>query len=285
MARALKTGAYAAPVLLSASALASHVGASPPPGPSIACGTTGLSFIQDALLLGVFASSTYNVYAQPNTTATPSLIGSFTADTEGVAFPSPPLMVTVPFGTTSVTVSVYLTSGGGAPPGPPTASFVSTIAGTLACTSGATLPVTSLTPRLLAKVIQEQTGCPAGATTPWVEVVDANIVNASPNASYDIYLLANNAVGGAYVPAGSVATNAQGNGGAILRTSVATTGGAPTGATVKAVPAGSLPTVAGALTAAAAPTGDPATSSLFTVSCAGTITSQSVPKPLLIGVR
>ncbi|HEY7910013.1 MAG TPA: hypothetical protein VIC60_14115, partial [Thermomicrobiales bacterium] len=57
MARALKTGAYAAPVLLSASALASHVGASPPPGPSIACGTTGLSFIQDALLLGVFASS------------------------------------------------------------------------------------------------------------------------------------------------------------------------------------------------------------------------------------
>jgi hypothetical protein len=284
MARALKAGAYAAPVLLSASALAGHVGASPPPGPSIACGTTGLSFVQDALLLGVFPGTAFDVYAQPNTAAAPIRIGSFAADPEGVAAGvfALPLAGGAPiaFGTTSVTVSVNLAGSAAT-----VASFVSPIAGMLACTSGATLPVASLTPRLLAKVIQEQTGCPAGGTTAWRELVDVNIVNASPSASYDVFLLANNAVGGAYVPAGTIATNGQGTGGAVLTTSVATTGGAPTAATVTVVPSGSLPTVAGALTFPVAPTGNATTSSLFTVSCAGAVTSQSVPKPFLIGVR
>jgi hypothetical protein len=290
MARALKAGAYAAPVVLSAGALAGHVGASPPPGPAIACGTTSLSFVQDALLLGVFPGSTFNVYAQPNTVPTPFLIGTLIADAQGVApgsFSLPlPGGVPIPFGTTSITLSVYLTPGGGAPPAPPAApTFSSPVAGTLACTSGATLPVASLTPRLLAKVIQEQTGCPAGSTTVWRELVDANIVNASPSASYDIYIRANNGVAGAFVPAGTVGTNAQGNGGAILTTSVATTGGAPTGVTVNAVPSGSSPTVPGALTFAAGPTGDPTTSTLITVSCAGAITSLGATKPVLIGVR
>jgi hypothetical protein len=284
MARALKAGAYAAPVLLSASALAGHVGASPPPGPSIACGTTGLSFVQDALLLGVFPGTAFDVYAQPNTAAAPIRIGSFAADPEGVAAGvfALPLAGGAPiaFGTTSVTVSVNLAGSAAT-----VASFVSPIAGMLACTSGATLPVASLTPRLLAKVIQEQTGCPAGSTTVWRELVDANIVNASPSASYDIYIRANNGVAGAFVPAGTVGTNAQGNGGAILTTSVATTGGAPTGVTVNAVPSGSSPTVPGALTFAAGPTGDPTTSTLITVSCAGAITSLGATKPVLIGVR
>jgi hypothetical protein len=286
MARALKAGAYAAPVLLSASALASHVGASPPPGPAIACGTTGLTFLQDALLLGVFPGTAFDVYALPNTVATSIRIGSFTADAEGVA--AAVFAVIVPFGTTSITVSVNLAGSAAT-----VASHVSPVAGTLACTSGATLPVGSLTPQLLATVIQEQTSCPAGAPTAWHELVDVNIANASPTASYDVYVLANNGTAGGFVLAGMVTTNAQGNAGAVLPVTVATTGtggvgaalGAPATVMVKAVPSGTSPTAPSALIFTAAPTGDPTTSTLFTVSCAGAITSQSVPKPLLIGVR
>jgi hypothetical protein len=283
MGRALKAGVYAAPVLLSASALAERVGASPPPVPAIACGTAGLAFSQDALLLNVAPASAYTVYAQPNTAPAPAPIGTITADAEGVA--AGVFALAAPFGTTSVTLSVYLTPGGGAPPGPAAATFVSPIAGTLACTiAGQVLPVTAVTARLLAKVVQEQTGCPAGAAGTWSEVVDANVANGTPGATYDVYLQANNGTGG-FVRAGSVATNGQGNGGGILTVAVGTTGAAPTGVTVVAVPAGSAPTAAGGLTFAAAGTGSATTSSLFTVSCAGTITSLSAPKALLIGVR
>ena len=284
MGRALKTGVYAAPVLLSASALAERVGAAtPPPGPSIACGGAGLAFVQDALLLNVFAGSTYNVYAQPNTLAAPAMIGSFTADAEGVAVGA--FAASAPFGTTSVTLSVYLTPGGGAPPGPAAATFVSPVAGTLACTmAGQVLPVAAVTPRLLAKVVQEQTGCPAGTPTAWQELVDVNVANLNPGAGYDVYISANNGTGG-FVKGGSVTTNGQGNGGAILTATVGTTGGAPTGATVTVVPTGSAPIAMGALTFAATPTGNPLTSSLFTVSCAGTITALNAGKPLLLGVR
>ena len=284
MGRALRAGAYAAPVLLAASPLAPRVGAAtPPPGPTIACGAAGLAFVQDALLLNVAPGSAYNVYAQPNGAAAPAMIGTFAADAEGVAAGA--FAIAAPFGTTSVTVSVYLTPGGGAPPGPAAASFVSPIAGGLACTmAGQVLPVAAVTPRLLAKVVQEQTGCPAGAAGTWSETVDANVANLMPNAGYDVYIRANNGTGG-FVKAGSVATNGQGNGGAILTVAVATTGGAPTGATVVVVPTGSAPTAAGALSFAAAPTGSATTSSLFTVSCAGTITALSAAGPLLLGVR
>lgn len=284
MARALRAGAYAAPVVLSASALTGHVGAAtPPPGPVIACGTTGLTFVQDFFLLNVAPGAAFDLFVQPNTAPAPVLVGTFAADAEGVllhAISLPAAGVPIPFGTTSVTTSVNV-----AGTGTPAAGFVSTIVGSLACTSGATLPVSTLTPQAFAKIVQEQTGCPAGSTTVWSELVDVNIVNANPSASYDVYILANNAVGGAYVLAGTVATNTQGNGGAVLTTPVTTTGGAPTGVTVKVVPSGSARTVAGALTAAAAPTGNPLTSSLFTVSCAGAVISLSVPKPLLVGVR
>ncbi len=284
MGRALRTGVYAAPVLLSASALAERVGAaSPPPVPTIACGVAGVAFAQDALLLNVAPGSVYTVYAQPNTAPAPAAIGTLTADAEGVAAGA--FALTAPFGTTSVTVSVYLTPGGGAPPGPAAATFVSPIAGTLACTAaGQVVPVTAATARLLAKVVQEQTGCPAGAAGTWGEVVDANVANGTPGSAYDVYIQANNGTGG-FVRAGSVTTNGQGNGGAILTASVGTTGAAPTGVTVVAVPAGGSPTAAGALTFAAAGTGSAATSSLFTVSCAGAITSLSAPRALLIGVR
>jgi hypothetical protein len=286
MARALKAGAYAAPVVLSASALAGRVGAAtPPPGPAIACGTTGLAFIQDALLLGVFPGTAFDVYAQPNTVATAAKVGSFTADAEGVAAAvfALPLVggAQIPFGTTSVTVSVNLAGSAAT-----VASFVSPIAGALACTTaGTTLPVAGLTPQLLAKVVQEQTGCPGGVAGAWKELVDVNVVNIVPNASYDVYIRPNNGTTGGFVPAGTLTTNAQGNAGAVLSVVAATTGAAPTGVTVNVVPAGMPATAAGALTFAAGPTGNPTTSSLFTVACTGTITSQTVSTPLLIGVR
>ncbi len=162
MARALKAGAYAAPVVLSASALVSHVGASPPPGPVIACGAAGLTFVQDFLLLGVFPGAAFDVFAKPNTAAAPFLLGTFNADAEGVLPGAISLPVAggpaIPFGTTSVTVSVNV-----AGTGTTAATFVSPIAGSLACTTaGAMLPVSTLTPRLLAKIVQEQTGCPGG---------------------------------------------------------------------------------------------------------------------------
>ncbi|MGI8855562.1 MAG: hypothetical protein ACR2JW_07420 [Thermomicrobiales bacterium] len=186
----------------------------------------------------------------------------------------------IPFGTTSVTVSVDL-----AGTTTTAATFVSPIAGSLACTTaGAMLPVSTLTPRLLAKIVQEQTGCPAGTAGTWKELVDVNIVNLAPNAAYDVFIRPNNGTAGAFVPAGMLTTNAQGNAGAILPVTVATAGPAPTAVTVNVVPSGMSATAAGALTFAAAPTGDATTSTLFTVSCAGAITALNVNKPLLIGV-
>ena len=187
-------------------------------------------------MLNVFPGSIYNVYAQPNTAPAPTLVGTMTADAEGVAPGA--FALTAPFGTTTVTLSVYLTPGGGAPPAPAAATFVSPLAGTLACTlAGQVLPVAAVTPRLLAKVVQEQTGCPAGAPANWSEVVDVIVANLVPAAVYDVYIQANNGTGG-FVKAGSVTTNGQGNGGGILTVGVGTTGGAPTGVTVDVVPAG-----------------------------------------------
>ena len=196
MGRALRTGAYAAPVLLSASALAERVGAaSPPPVPTIACGGAGVAFAQDALLLNVAPGSVYTVYAaaqhrpRPRRDRHPDRRRR--GGRRGRLRPDRPLRHHL------VTVSVYLTPGGGAPPGPAAATFVSPIAGTLACTAaGQVVPVTAATARLLAKVVQEQTGCPAGAAGTWGEVVDANVANGTPGSAYDVYIQANNGTGG-----------------------------------------------------------------------------------------
>lgn len=57
MARALKTGVYAAPALLFASALAERVGTSLSPVPTSTCGAASVVFSQDALLLNVTPGS------------------------------------------------------------------------------------------------------------------------------------------------------------------------------------------------------------------------------------
>jgi hypothetical protein len=275
MARALKTGAYAAPVLLSASALASHVGASPPP--ALTCAAT-TSFVQDVLFFGVAAGATFNVYAQPNTSPTPTLLGVLVADALGVAPGA--FTFTIPSSATSVTLSVFLAPG--APPDLAAATFVSSLAGALTCTPGGPRAAALL----VAKVIQEATGCPVGTPTAWLEQVDVNLVNAAPNTVYDVYIRPNNVVGGAFVLAGMLPpTNAQGNTGKILPVTVATTGAAPTAVTVNVVPTGMPATAAGAFTFAAGPTGNPTTSTLFTVSCTGAITALNATRPILISAR
>jgi hypothetical protein len=231
----------------------------------VACAAT-VSLLQDAFLLGVFPGSTYDVYVQPNTDPAPTTLPTpLVADTLGVAAGA--FLLTVPSSATSIVLSVYLTPGG--PPALASASFTSRLAAALTCVPGG--PRAAV--RLLAKLVQEQTGCPGGTPGTWRELVDVALTNADSNAGYDVYIRPNNGTAGGFVSAGALTTNAQGNAGAILPVMVATTGAAPTAVDVVAVPSGMPATAAAAFTFAATPAGDPTTSTLITVSCVGAITA------------
>lgn len=273
--RTLATGAYTAPAILSLSVVSPVAAATPAPG---AC-SQPVAFLQDAVLLGVAPNVPFDLYAQPAGSPTASKIGSFKTDDFGVAmgvFALAPQNTSV---VTSVTLSVFLT--GTAPPAPSSATFVSPLVASLACTQGGPRAAAAL----FATVVQEPTtlACTVGPLNQWQERVDVELVNAQLNATYDIYVQANTGTGGA-VKAGSVTTNGQGNGAATLAATVGTTVGNPGMVTVTAVPAGA-PATPASFTFTAAPTGNAATSTLFTLSCSGTVTSQSVTKPLLIGVH
>jgi hypothetical protein len=276
LVRTLQAGAYAAPVVLSSVAPAAHIAAATP-APMLC--TQPVTFLQDAILLGVSPGASFTVYAQPSNAATAGAIGTFAADARGVAmgvFALPPVDTSV---VTSVMLSVYL--AGTAPPDPAAATFTSRLVMGLACRAGSA----RATAAMLAKVVQEPTtaACTSGTLNQWQELIDVNVINATPGALYDVYLQAANGVGGA-VKAGTMLVNGQGNGGAILSVTVGTTGGAPTGVTVSAVPAGAPPTPATFITPAA-PTGDVTTSGLFTLSCAGVVTGASVTGPRLLAVH
>src|SRR5262245_7599270 len=75
--RALRTGAYTAPVILAASA-PSLVAAQITPAPTLC--TQPVAFQQDAILLVVAPGASFDVYFQPNTAPAPTRVGSFTAD-------------------------------------------------------------------------------------------------------------------------------------------------------------------------------------------------------------
>lgn len=297
--RALKAGTYAAPAILSVSVVAPVAAATPAPTqtstptpvpaatpaptptpvPAVLC-TQPVTFFQDALLLGVFPGAVFDLYAQASNAATATRLGALTADRLGVATGIFTLRLDTS-AAASVALSVYLV--GTAPPAPPAATFVSALVAALACTAGG--PRTAA--QLVAKVIQEPTAtaCGLGVLNEWQEVVDVNLVNAAAGAAYDVYVRPSNIVGGAFVKAGTLpATNGQGNTGAILPVTIATTGGAPSAVTINLVPIG-LPATPASYTFTATPTGDPATSTLRTVSCAGAITPASGSRPILLAVR
>lgn len=269
LTRTLKAGAYSAPVLLAVS-IPTGVAAqqvTPPPVPCV----QPVTFFQDAILLNVAAGASFGLYAQANTATTPTLLGTITADGFGVAIGAFPVTLDTN-AVTSVTTSVFL--AGTAPPAPPAATFTSTLVTAFACTAGGP----RATARLLAKVVQEQTG--AGATS-WRERVDVAILNAAPNTAYAVTIQPNTVSGGGAVAAGSLTTNAQGNAGGVLDVNVTTTG-QPAAVVVQAVGAGG----AAALTPfTAAPTGNLATTTLLTVSSAGVVTGFSLTPPTLLAIR
>lgn len=266
--RALKAGAYTAPVILAVSVPAAvSAQVTPPPIPCV----QPVTFFQDAILLGVAPGAAFDLYAQANTAAVPSRIGAFTADAFGVAVSAFAITLNTD-SVSSVTTSVFLT--GTAPPAPPAASFTSTLVTALACTASGLRAAA----QLLVKVVQEQTG--AGLTG-WQERVDVVLVNAQPNTAYAVSIQPNTASAPTPTAAGTLTTNAQGNAGGVLNVPVTTTG-TPTAVVVRAVGALPAPTLS---PVTAAPTGNIATSTLITVSSTGTVTGFSLPTPRLLAIR
>ncbi len=221
MKTGLKAGAYAAPIILASVPVAAVAAATPAP---ILCGTT-TTFTQDVAILNGAPSTAYDVYAAPNGSGATKVLSLTTDATFAAAFGT--FSLTVPSGSvTSVTISVVLA---GQPATPALATFSSALVTTVACTAGGPRAAAVL----VGRAFQE-----ANSTTSYKVILDAAVQNGVPNTAYTINYQANNGTGG-LTSAGTVTTNAAGNGTAILTVTVGTSSPTPpTSYSVNAVPAG-----------------------------------------------
>jgi hypothetical protein len=212
--RTLKTGAYAAPVILSATIPMVSVSAVTP-----LAGTA----IQDAVIFGVGHNATFDVLFALNTGPT-GLLGQIVSDNFGVAggvFAFPP--GTNLHGVTTVTLTYFLNVGGVRSALPAAPPFTSGLVGLM--NGQASL--------LLANILQIPLGCPTPAQ--YSEYVDAAIVNGSPNTAYRIMVQINGT--GTPVQAGVITTSAQGHGtGYFPASATSASATAPTSVVVTAVP-------------------------------------------------
>jgi hypothetical protein len=217
MWRTLKTGAYAAPVILSATVPVLSVAAVTP------LPTTA---IQDAVLYGVGHGATFDVLFSLNTGPS-GLLGQITADNFGVAggvFAFPP-SVTSLTGVSTVTLTYFLNVGGVRASSPAAPPFTSGLVGLMNGNATA----------VLARVLQIPLGCPT--PTQYSEYVDVAIVNGRPSTTYSISVQPNTL--GAPVQITSVTTSAQGHVTAYVPAAVTSPGGtAPTNVVVTATPVG-----------------------------------------------
>lgn len=252
----LKAGAYATPVILSATIPVAGVAAATP-----APGVT--SFGQDALISGAGANAVFDVYYtlsnQPATSLT--LLGTVTTDRFGFGGNVFPFTLD-PSTLTSVKLTYIL--HGNPSTSPPAATFTSNL-------------VTALngTTRFVGLVVQEPTvtACQVGPLNQFVEYIDVAIVKGSPNTAYDFYVQPNTL--GAPVKVTTATTNANGNVTVFAPTPSAVTTTTPTSVVVTAVLAGGSPsTPAFTLTATGA--------TLTTIACSS-LQSAGALRPIGIG--
>lgn len=269
LSRTLKASAYAAPVILSVSAIAPVAAATPPPL------LQPLSFGQDAALTDAGANALFDVYYTPSNRpgvllplsgATPILTDAFGFG--GSVFP---LALD-----SSVVTSVKLTYilHGLLPSSPPAATFTSNLIAALAPVNGRAGGTT-----FAGLVVQEPTtaACAlSGGPTQFTETIDVALVNGPANTAYDFYVRPAGLASPVLV-AGRVMTNAAGEVTVIGRSPVISMAGAAASVTVLVLPAGAPVTSspAFALTASGA--------TLVTISCTA-LASVGKAQPLGISV-
>ncbi|MCA1666053.1 MAG: hypothetical protein LC793_01335 [Thermomicrobia bacterium] len=235
MKRTLKAGAYAAPLILSASTLSS-VAAALPSQPS----SSVVSFFQDTGITDVGARARFDVSFTPldatgKPTAPTAFLGSFITDQFGVGGAPFPLTLD-----TSVVKAVQLTyTFHATPTPPPSATFTSNLIAAVAPVNGRRSPA-----QLLGLVVQEPTvaACQKGPLTTFTETLDVALVNVLPGTAYDFYAQPNGL--GAPVKVGTATTNLQGNIAVFAVSPSVTSASAPTSVVVTAVLAGASPTPA-----------------------------------------
>jgi hypothetical protein len=223
MKAGLKAGAYAAPVILSASVPAIGVAAATPaPG--------AVTFSQDAVITGAASGAVFDVYytlsSQPATTLT--LLGTVTADRFGFGGGVFPLTVD-PTTVTSVKLTYIL--HGNPSTSPPAATFTSNVAGLLSRTTATFAGI----------VVQEPTvaACQVGPLNQFTEYIDVAIIKGTPNTAYDFYVQPNTL--GTPVKVTTATTNGNGNVTVFAPTPAPVTTATPTSVVVTAVLAGGSP--------------------------------------------
>ncbi len=263
LAGTLRTGVYAAPVILSLSRVTEGVAAATPPP----C-TEPVALAQDAVIYNAAPNATYNVYLQPNGSGPFTQLGTIATDAVGFGFKLFP----VSFDSSTVASLRLTTTVPGADPAtqPAAPSFDAPLIGFTNCTTR--------TARMLTRAFNVPTGaaCTAGGTiTSYQVFVDAAILNATPNTAYDIYAQVNGT--GAFQKVTSGTTNAQGN--VTVIAAIGFTGAAPSSVVVNAV-------VAGASASPAVFTGTASGATLITNLCppAG-ITAANATSTRIVGLR
>ncbi|MGI8689020.1 MAG: hypothetical protein ACR2M3_10610 [Thermomicrobiales bacterium] len=236
----LKAGGYAAPAILSLSALA-PVGAANPSSPPTPTPTSVppppptpfiLTFGQDALLTNTGAGASFDVYYtlsnQPAGTLT--FLGTITTDRFGFGGGVFPLTVDASK-VTSVTLTYIL--HGNPPTSPPAATFTSTLVSALTPVNGMRPPLT-----FVGLVVQEPTvaACNPGPLNQFTEYVDVAILNAMPGITYTIFVQPNTLT--APVQVTTATTNGDGNVTVFAATPAPVMTTTPTSVVVTAVPTG-----------------------------------------------
>lgn len=233
MKRSLKATAYTAPALLVSPIVAR---AAVTPAPQVC--TQPVSFMQDAVLFGAAANTTFDIYYATNLAPTAFVkLGTFTTDALGLAAGAFPLSLDTSR-VLSITLGAVLS---GAPAVPSATTFTTTLVSLLACTAGG--PRAAAT--FLGQIFQEPTAatCAAGNPPSYSELVDIGLFNGPANTAYDIYVQPNTITpAGTLVKVGTFTTNAQGNLTVVTPVVITTTAtGAPTTVVVSAVLAGAPP--------------------------------------------
>ncbi len=220
--RTLKTGAYAAPVILATSV----------PPAVLAAISVPSSALQDAVLVRVGHNATFDVLFQLNNGATPlasGVLGQIVSDTLGVAggvFAFPVALTTLK-SATSATLTYFLNVGGVRSP----------VAAAPAFTSGLVGLQNGSATSFQGNVVQAPVGCPT--PTQYQEYLDVAIINGPKNTPFDFYVQPNGV--GAPVKVTTKTTTADGHATVFAASTPITSAAAPTSVAVVAVLAGGSP--------------------------------------------
>jgi hypothetical protein len=220
--RTLKTGAYAAPVVLSTTV----------PSAVFAAISTPSSALQDAALVRVGHNAVFDVVFQLNNGSTPiasGTLGQITSDGFGVAggvFAFPVALSTLK-SATSATLTYFLNVGGVRSP----------VAAAPPFTSGLVGLQNGTTTSFQGNVIQAPVGCPT--PTQYQEYLDVALINGPRNTTFDFYVQPNTV--GAPIKVATKATTPDGHVTVFAASTPITSAAAPTSVVVSVVPAGGSP--------------------------------------------